>query len=86
MFTVHRRFFRVGRRDLAYLKFIIEAYDGLATLSTVEREGAIVSITAPSCRAADIDRLIEALSRETEMIELPMPSGTAEDRGGEDHA
>jgi hypothetical protein len=57
MFPAHRRYFRVGRRDLAYLKFIIEAYDGLATLSTVEREGAIVSITSPSCRAADLDQL-----------------------------
>ena len=74
MHIPHRRFFRVGRRDLAYLKFIIEAYEGLAILSTVEKEGPVISITSPSCSAAEIDLLLAALSREVAMTEaLPFP-------------
>ncbi len=63
------RFFRVARRDLAYVKFIIEAYEGLAVLSTVERHEAIVSIATPSCRAAELDLFLDALSREIAMTE-----------------
>ena len=74
MHTSHRRLFRIGRRDLAYLKFIIEAYEGLAVLSTVEKEGPVVSITSPSCLAAEIDLLLAALSREVAMTETtPFP-------------
>jgi hypothetical protein len=86
MFTVHRRYFRVNRRALAYLKFIIEAYEGLATLSTVDREGAIISITSPSCLSDDLDLLLEALSRETEMNELPQPDEAAAGIRGKHHA
>ena len=44
MFHSLARYFRVSRHDLVYLKFILEAYEGLAVLSTIEREGAIVRI------------------------------------------
>jgi len=73
MFPSHKRFFRVDRRDLAYLKFIIEAYEGLAILSTVEKEGHVISITSPSCLAAEIDLLLAALSREVVMTETTPP-------------
>ncbi len=85
MFPAHRRYFRVGRRDLAYLKFIIEAYEGLAILSTVEKEGALVRISSPSCCAADIDLLLDALSREIAMTETAIPD-CAPAAGGEYHA
>jgi Domain of unknown function (DUF4911) len=74
MFTSHRRFFRVDRRELAYLKFIVEAYEGLTILSTVEKEVPVISITSPSCLASEIDLLLAALSREVAMTETtPFP-------------
>jgi len=85
MFPAHRRYFLVARRDLVYLKFIIEAYEGLAILSTIEKEGALVSITSPSCSAADIDLLIEAFSREIAMTETAPPYGACIGTGGDHH-
>lgn len=86
MYAPYKKFFRVARRELAYLKFIIEAYDGLAVLSTVEREGALVSVTTPSCRAAELDLLLGALSREIVMTETEPPNGTSAPQRGECHA
>ena len=86
MDTPYKKFFQVERRELAYLKFIIEAYEGLAVLSTVEREGAIVSVTSPSCRAAELDLLLEALSREIVMTETEPPNDTSAAHRGECHA
>ncbi len=71
-------YFRVDRRDLVYLKFILEAYEGLTTLSTVEKEGPLVRIsTFPWC-AADVDDLIEALRTEIPLTETAPPPGAGE--------
>ena len=77
MFETQARYFRVNRHDLVYLKFILEAYEGLAVLSTVERAGAIVRVGYPHFSAADVDALLRALSGEIEMTEVPAPAGLA---------
>ncbi len=78
MFETQARYFRVSRHDLVYLKFILEAYEGLATLSTVERAGAIVRIGYPHFSAVDVNALLLALSGEIEITEVPIPAGLAE--------
>ncbi len=41
---------RVNRRDIAFLKFILEGYDGLAQLTTVDASvGKLVLMIAPGC-------------------------------------
>lgn len=65
------RHFRVDRRDLAYLKFIVESYEGLATLSTAERESAIVVITYSRHFAEDMNTLLESLGTEIAIKEVP---------------
>jgi phage tail protein X len=75
MFETQARYFHVNRHDLVYLKFILEAYEGLATLSTVVREGAIVRVGYPRFSAKVVDALLLALSGEIEMKEVPMPAG-----------
>lgn len=64
------RHFRVERRDLVYLKFIVEAYEGLATLSTADRERGIVVITYHRHFAEDIDALLNALGTEIALQEV----------------
>ena len=61
MNTMQTRYFRLDRRDLVYLKFILEAYEGLATLSTVQQEEPVVKISCPSSFASDVADLIRAL-------------------------
>jgi phage tail protein X len=78
LFESHARYFRVERHDLVYLKFILEAYEGLAVLSTVDREGAIVRIGYPHFSACDVDALLQALAGEIDLQEVPMPAGFAD--------
>ena len=74
MFDICSRYFQLDRRNLVYLKFIVEAYEGLATLSTVNREGAIVRIGYPHFSSRDVDALLHALGKEIEMTEVPQPA------------
>ena len=71
--TGRTRYFRLDRRDLAYLTFILEAYEGLATLSTVDKKETVVSITTFPGLAADVDDLIAALQKEIVLTETPAP-------------
>ncbi|HEY5973578.1 MAG TPA: DUF4911 domain-containing protein [Geobacteraceae bacterium] len=68
------RYFRVDRRDLIYLKSILEAYEGMSTLSTVERQGCIVQLTVPAPFVTDMDCLLDALAQEITLAELPPPA------------
>lgn len=63
------RYFQVDRRDLVFLKFILEAYEGMATMTTVQREGVIVRISSPHGFAADVHDLLASLAAEIRMQE-----------------
>ncbi len=73
MIATNARYFRVHRHDLVYLKFIIEAYEGLATMSTVNRDGVIIRVAYPSFFSRDVADLLQALGKEIEMTEVPPP-------------
>jgi len=45
-----KKFFRVDRREIAFLKFIFEAYDGVVTLTTMDpNQGVMLFCIAPGC-------------------------------------
>ncbi len=53
---------RINRSRIHFLKFILEAYDGLAMLSVVEpRNGLVLIRFAPEC-GGDVTRLLSSLA------------------------
>jgi hypothetical protein len=55
-------YLRINRSRIHFLKFILEAYDGLALLSVVEpRHGLVVIRFAPEC-ANDVTALLSSLA------------------------
>lgn len=69
-----RRCFRLPRPETAYLRFLVEGYEGLLFMRTLDGGAALVEIAyAPSCRR-DAEEAIVALSAETGLAEvLPPP-------------
>lgn len=64
------RYFQIARHDLAYLKFIVEAHEGIATLSTADRKTSTVSITYHRYFAEEINSLLESLGTEIAIKEV----------------
>lgn len=60
----------VDRRDLAYIQFILESYEGLAIMSTIDRERGIVRISYPACFSTEVEGLVAALQSETSLQPL----------------
>ena len=58
------RYFRVRREDIAYLKFIIESYEGMAVIRTKDPYEAIVELMVAPGWEKDIEEILEGLRKE----------------------
>ena len=67
-FKTITRYYRINPKEISFLKFILEAYDGLAVVTTIDSSEGIISITiAPGC-IQDAEKIIHGLKDEI-MIE-----------------
>jgi hypothetical protein len=66
-----KRYFHLSRSRIAYLRFILESYDGLAFVRTLDSREAVVEIGYPQLRSKDAEELLKALETEIDMTELP---------------
>jgi hypothetical protein len=61
------RYFKVAHRDMVFLKFILEAYEGMNVMSTVDNEAGIIRISImPGC-GEDMEGLLADLGRQVLM-------------------
>jgi hypothetical protein len=65
-----RRRYRVDRRQISFVKFILEAYDNVAVVSTVDARHGLVQIRiAPGCENL-VDGIVAEFSRDFEMVAM----------------
>ena len=68
MLETIKKYYQIDRREIYFLKFILEAYDGLAVQTTVDSEKGIVVLNiAPGCEA-DVEMILHDLKKNV-MIE-----------------
>jgi len=56
---------RVPRADVAWVRWVFEGHEGLASLH-VER-GGLLTLIAPECLAAELDAVLRDLAREIDL-------------------
>lgn len=61
------RYYRVDRRDMVFLKFILEAYEGMNTMSTVDNREGIIRIAIMPGFEADMDGLLAELGSQVRL-------------------
>lgn len=65
-----RRYYRLARCQINFLKFILEAYDNVAVVSTLDASHAVVQITiAPGCETF-VDGILTGLAGDIGLIPL----------------
>ena len=62
------RYFKVAHRDMVFLKFILEAYEGMNVMSTVDNKAGIIRIAIMPGFVADMDALLVDLGRQVTMV------------------
>jgi len=69
-----KKYYRIDRREICFLKFILEGYEGLALLSTCNPErGIVVLKIAPGCET-EANVLMQALQKEIMIEECRSPA------------
>lgn len=61
------RYFKVLHRDMVYLKFILEAYEGMNVMSTVDNKTGIIRIAIMPGFEDDMAELLEDLRLQVKM-------------------
>ena len=61
------RYFKVAHRDMVFLKFILEAYEGMNIMSTVDNKAGIIRIAIMRGFLDDMDGLLADLGRQVSL-------------------
>jgi hypothetical protein len=56
--------YQVDPYEIHYLKFVLEAYEGLATLTTLDSSSGLVQLAVPIDNQRPLEALMEALGQE----------------------
>jgi len=72
-------FLRVRRPDIAYIKFIIESYEGVGIVRTIDPYAAIIVIlVAPDFEELARD-IVAAMAEQVPCVEIPRPREAGND-------
>ena len=64
-----KKFLKLNRKDISYLQFLIESYEGLATVTTVDKSVAIIKLSIMPDSVSDIDEILNSLKKEIDFTE-----------------
>ncbi|MFZ7126916.1 MAG: DUF4911 domain-containing protein [Desulfobacterales bacterium] len=61
IFLTTERHYRVDRCEISYLRFVIEACEGIAVMTTIEPGKGIIRLSVAPGREGEVDALIRQL-------------------------
>ncbi len=76
---VHELYLRVRRQDIAYIKFIVESYELLGIIRTVDAHQAVIVMLVLDDSLALARDVLHALAGEVPLEEIPRPEGLGDD-------
>ena len=72
-------YFEVRTEDIAYVKFVIESYEGVGLIRTVDRKKAVIVVLIVEDFLDDGRALLASLQREIQLTEIPRPADVGDD-------
>lgn len=77
-----QRIYRMDRRQISFVKFVLEAYDNMAVVTTLDARHAVVRITiAPGCEGV-VKEIVDDLADEIAIIPLDHPERSGDGTAG----
>ena len=62
--SLHTIYLRIRTDRISLFRFILEGYDGLAILSTMDAQQGVVRLTVPQTRQEELWQLLNAICQE----------------------
>ncbi len=66
-------YLRLRREDIALLKFVVESYEGIGIVRTLDRKRATVAVLAMPDAIEHVRGVLDSLRDEMEWYEIPPP-------------
>ncbi|HEY1374108.1 MAG TPA: DUF4911 domain-containing protein [Candidatus Binatia bacterium] len=76
---LHELYFAIRPEDIAYVKFVLESYDGVGIIRTVDRKKAIIVALVVDDFLATAHALFASLEGEVDIAEMPRPAEIGDD-------
>jgi hypothetical protein len=64
MIACRKRYFRLPSRYIAHFQFLVEGYDGIATVTTVDSKAAVLMLCIPDGLEGDVESVLDAMAQE----------------------
>lgn len=77
--NLHEMYFALRPEDIAYVKFVLESYDGVGIIRTVDRKKAIIVALVVEDFLTTAEALFKSFQKEIDIVEIPRPSAIADD-------
>lgn len=61
------RYYRIHRKDIAFFKFIIESFEGMAVVRTKDPQEAIIEVMIAPGWEQEVEEVLEGLRKEIEI-------------------
>jgi hypothetical protein len=68
-----KKYFKLKRKDIALVQFIIEGYEGMATVTTIDPHTAIIQISIIPDFISYVNDIIKYLKNKYKMEEINCP-------------
>lgn len=65
-----KKYFQLERKNIVIVQFIIEGYEGMATVTTINSREAVIQISTLPDYISDISGLLEYLKKKYKMKEI----------------
>lgn len=72
-------YLEISPQDIAYIKFILESYEEVGIIRTVERKKAVVVLLAVEDFLETAQAIIKSLQQEINLVEIPPPPDLRDD-------
>ncbi len=64
-----KKFLKLNRKDISYVQFLIESYEGVAAVTTVDEKVAIIKLSIMPDSVSDVDKILDSISKEVDFTE-----------------
>jgi Domain of unknown function (DUF4911) len=77
--NMHEIYFELRAEDIAYVKFIIESYEGIGIIRTIDRKKAVIVVLIVEDFLAVGRALLASLQNEIQLTEIRRPAEVGDD-------
>ncbi len=63
---------RLSPADIAYVKFVLESYEGIGVVRTIDRKDAVITLLIAADFEGEARRILESIRHEVTWEEVPV--------------